>query len=133
MQYEIAHCHHATRGGCFKALVQQRFLMEEKALLRPEWKGERGERGGGGSSTVPYFHTSTSSTRSRYQNYRLTKPDDYGSLRDWGRLLALGMHRCRSVLDDQSYAATSDSCGETRNTAKDVVLLADLVYQTQSQ
>lgn len=79
MLYEIAHCHHATRGGSFKALVHKVLIgRKKKKLCSGPWipphcdsRGARLERGSAPGTTLN------------------SEEDNYSTRQQWGRLLAL--------------------------------------------
>lgn len=80
MPYEIAHCRHATRGGCFKALVHKVLIGRKKksSALGPGSPpptvtagGARLERGSAPGITLN------------------SEEDNYSTRQQWGRLLAL--------------------------------------------
>lgn len=92
MQYEIAHCRHATEGAVSRLWYTMSWL-EEKALLwaldspadPPPLPWQQG--GAGGGAVARYIHNTTA--RSWDQTKRIGELDVYSTLQDWGRLLAL--------------------------------------------
>lgn len=95
MQYEIAHCRHATEGAISRLWYTMSWL-EEKALLqafappsdRASWQQE-----GQGEEAVARFQTHPHHLPFpgiELATYRIREPDDYSTLQDWGRHLALG-------------------------------------------
>lgn len=93
----LSSCH---RGGCFKALVHNVLIGRKKALLwaldsppphplprRPSAVAMAAGVGQGGEAVARYIHNT--SARSWDQTKRIREPDDYSTLQDWGRLLAL--------------------------------------------
>lgn len=106
MQYEIAHCRHATEGAVSRLWYTMSWLEEKSsawALDSPAdpppspWQQGRG----GGAAVARYIHTTarswdqTSESESRMTTVHFRIGEDSWHLN----------HRCRSVLDDQSYAA----------------------------
>lgn len=125
MQYEIAHCRHATEGAVSRLWYTLSWL-EEKALPRaavlhhhpnpsPTALRRRRRQGGGGregggrpwrgtSMPLPDPGIKTSESESRMTTVHFRIGEDSWHVN----------HRCRSVLDDQSYAAMLDTFKETR-------------------
>lgn len=103
MQYEIAHCRHATEGAASRLWYTTSWLEERALLWAPEyapltplpthqpspWQQGGGE--GGREEGGMWWGTSTTQQpAARDQTKQIREPGDYSTLKDWGRLVALG-------------------------------------------
>lgn len=89
MQYEIAHCHHATEGTVSRLWYTMSWL-EEKALPRlPPCSLHRHGGRVKGRERRPWQQGTSMPPPVPGIKLRKLEPDNYSTFQDWGRLLAL--------------------------------------------